>query len=170
MTKTNDARTTELLSRPVAAELLARQLDGKSADQWALWLRNNANTARAAVYRIPVESIGRGSFYQPAELEKFIEFEKSRQLGTIKLAGRAAEALRAFGVGEGGSTQGRPWKGASANVASREGSGSAFVQAIVNEPLLVFALTVDQAIEFGTELADAGRAARRINNSGKGVS
>ena len=85
---------TELFSRSVAAEWLAQRLPEKTPEQWALWLRNNANTARRAVYRVPVETLGRGSFYLPEELKKFVEFEKSRQLGAIKLTGRAAEMLQ----------------------------------------------------------------------------
>lgn len=154
--------TTELLNRQVAAEWLAEQLQDKNAEQWALWLRNNANTARRASYRIPTEQIGRGTFYNLVELEKFAEFEKGRQLGQLKLTGRAAEVLQAFGTGtEGATTNGRKWKGASTNLGTDK--GAAFVQTIINEPLVVFAMTAAQAIDFGRELIEAGRAAQRIN-------
>lgn len=155
--------TTELLSRQAAAEWLAQQLQDKSVEQWALFLRNNANNARRAVYRLPVEQIGRSSFYQPDELSKFVQFEQGRQLGTLKLSGRAAQAMQAFGIGQdGGSTKGRKWKGGSANLAND--NGGVFVQAVISEPLTVFAMTAAQAIEFGKELIEAGLAAQRQNS------
>jgi hypothetical protein len=152
--------TTELFSRQVAAEWLARHLQEKSVDQWALFLRNNANNARRTVYRVPVEQIGRGSFYKPGELEKFVQFEQGRQLGTLKLSGRAAQAMQAYGIGQaGGSAKGRNWKGGGANLGNDK--GTVFVQAVINEPLTVFAMTAEQAIEFGRELVEAGKAAQR---------
>ena len=153
---------TELFSRSVAAEWLAQRLPEKTPEQWALWLRNNANTARRAVYRVPVETLGRGSFYLPEELKKFVEFEKSRQLGAIKLTGRAAEMLQAFGTGtRHGTTHGRRWCGGTVNLAKSD--EAVFVQTIISEPLTVFAMTAEQATEFGRELIEAGEAAARIN-------
>ena len=155
--------TTELLNRQVAAEWLAQQLQDKTADQWALWLRNNANTARRASYRIQTEQLGRGTFYNINELEKFVEFEKGRQLGQLKLTGRAAEVLLAYGTGIDGATiNGRKWKGGSANLCNDK--GVVIVQAIINEPLTVFAMTAEQAIEFGREMVEAGQAAQRQSN------
>lgn len=156
--------TTELLSRQAAAEWLAQQLQDKNAEQWALFLRNNANNARRAIYRLPVEQIGRNSFYQPDELAKFVQFEQGRQLGTLKLSGRAAEVLQAFGTGTSGATaNGRKWKGGSANIGLTNG-GERFIQTMINEPLTVFAMTPAQAIEFGKELIEAGQAAQRQNS------
>lgn len=150
----------ELLNRQVAAEWLNQQLSEKSVEQWVLWLRNNANSARPAKFRIATVTIGRGTFYRVTDLEKFVEFEKGRQLGAVKLTGRAAEVLQAFGIGEeGSSTSGRRWKGGSANVAN---NGSVFVQVIVNEPLSVFRVEPADAIAFGQELVEAGKAAQRI--------
>ncbi len=164
--------TTELLSRQAAAEWLAQQLQDKNAEQWALFLRNNANNARRAIYRLPVEQIGRNSFYQPDELAKFVQFEQGRQLGQLKLTGRAAEVLQAFGTGTRGATaNGRKWKGGSANIGLTN-SGERFVQTMINEPLTVFAMTPAQAVEFGKELIEAGQAAQRQNsqaNTGNGA-
>ena len=152
----------ELISRQAAAEWLSQQLTDKDPEQWALWLRNNANHARRAIYRVPVETVSRAAFYSPAELEKFVEFEKSRQLGTLKLTGRAAEVLQAFGIGQAGSsTQGRKWPGANANLA--EHNGRASIQVIISNPLLVFAMTPAEAAEFGKELIEVAQAAQRIN-------
>lgn len=158
--------TTELLSRQAAAEWLAQQLQDKNAEQWALFLRNNANNARRAIYRLPVEQVGRSAFYQPAELEKFIQFEQGRQLGTLKLSGRAAEVLQAFGTGTSGATaNGRKWKGGAANIGVTN-NGERFIQTMINEPLIVFAMTPAQAVEFGKELIEAGQAAQRQNSQG----
>ena len=124
----------EFLATQVAAEYLAKELTDKSTEQWALWLRNNRNSSRPAVYRVPTRQIGRGAFYRPNDLASFIEFEKKRRLGTVKLSAKAAEALEAFGIGEPGSTaQGRRWVGASANLIT-DASGVS-VQTIINEPL-----------------------------------
>lgn len=164
--------TTELLSRQAAAEWLAQQLQDKNAEQWALFLRNNANNARRAIYRLPVEQVGRSSFYQPDELAKFVQFEQGRQLGTLKLSGRAAEVLQAFGTGTTGATaNGRKWKGGAANIGLTNG-GERFIQTMINEPFLVFAMTPVQAVEFGKELIEAGQAAQRQNseaNTGNGA-
>lgn len=156
--------TVELLSTQAAAEYLTHDLPYKTVEQWALWLRNNRNQARRAIYRVKSEQLGRIAVYTKDELASFVEFEKSRQLGKVKLSGRAAEVMRAFGIGEQtGGTQGRSFKGGSANPSVANVTGTVFVQTVIDEPLLVFAMTPEQAIEFGNELVEAGRAAKRIN-------
>src|SRR3546814_12925214 len=78
------------------------------AGYWSNFLINNRRSDRHPVHRIPFERIGTGAFYTPDVLEEFVNFERSRRIGEMKLTGRAAEALRAFGVGEPGSrTTGR---------------------------------------------------------------
>jgi hypothetical protein len=150
----------ELLGNSMTAQALSEQLQDKTPEQWAGWLQNNRNQSRRVPYRIPFQRINGGIFYAREELDKFVEFEKQRQLGTIKLTGRAAEVLRAYG----GTTQGRHFKGGSAGPhVANDGTG-VFVQAIINEPLMVFAMTAAQAIEFGTELIESGQAAQRINS------
>lgn len=156
----------EFLSRQAASEWLAEQLPDKSVNQWALWLRNNANVARHTIYRIPVVAIGRGAFYTPDELAKFAEFEKARQFGQLKLTGRAAELFHAIGVGtEGATGMGRKWKGGTANAAARD--GAVVVQAVIDEPLLIFVMTPEQAIEFGRELLEAGQYAQKVNEGSR---
>lgn len=154
----------ELLNNPMAAQLLAERLPERSAERWRIWLQNNRNQSRQVPYRIPFVRLGGGTFYSPDELEKFVEFERARHIGRIKLSGRTVETLRAFGIGEvGGSTLGRAFKGGSANPHPNN-NGGAFVQATINEPLTVFAMTPQQAISFGEELIEAGKAAQRITN------
>jgi len=154
----------ELLNNAMAAQMLAERLPERSADQWQTWLQNNRNQARPTLYRIPFVRMGGGTFYAPDELEKYVAFEQSRQLGKVKLSGRAAEALRAFGIGEpGGTSLGRIFKGGTAN-PHPDNKGGTLVQATIREPLMVFAMTPEQAIEFGKELKEAGEAAQRWNN------
>lgn len=153
----------ELLNNSMTAQVLSERLQDKTPEQWAGWLQNNRNQSRRVPYRIPFQRISGGIFYARDELDKFVEFEKQRQGGAIKLTGRAAEVLQAYGTGtSSGTAYGRRWKGASASLGN--GNDGVFVQAILNEPLLVFAMTPDQAIEFGTELAEAGKAAKRISS------
>lgn len=145
--------TTELLSRQAAAEWLAQQFPDKRPDQWALWLRNNANAARPAVYRVAVEQVGRGSFYRQEELERFAVWERSRQTG--QLSPRAMEALRAVGFNErGGSSTGRRFDVSSISRQYDEATGTPFVQLMVTNPhLLVYRLPVEQALEIADQLA-----------------
>lgn len=150
------------MATQVAGKYLAENLPHKSPEQWALWLRNNRNNSRPAVYRVPTHHIGRGAFYLAQELDSFIEFEKTRQLGTVTLSAKAVAAMKAFGIGEpGGTTQGRSWSGASANLVTTGNSAS--VQTVISDPLMVFVMTPEQAVEWGKELIDAGQAAQRIN-------
>lgn len=154
--------TDELLSNAVAAHVLHELLPEKTEEQWSTWLQNNRNQSRSVPYRIAFDRLAGGIFYRRDELEKFCEWEKARQLGSIKLTSRMAEALRAVGFGElGGSTRGRVFKGGAANLANDPIEG-VYVQTIINEPLLVFAMTPDQAVAFGKELLDAGQAGKRI--------
>lgn len=148
--------TTDLLSRQVAAEWLTERLTDKNAEQWALWLRNNANQARHATYRIPTESIGRGTFYNIEELTKFVEFERGRQLGSIKLKGRAAEVARAFGLGStSGSTTGRELLISAIDPQFDEVSGKTLVRMVTDSPLMVYRLEVSQAKKIAAELLEA---------------
>jgi len=149
---------TELLSRQASAEWLAQQLPDKNAAQWALWLRNNSNSARRAVYRVPVEQVGRSAFYQPDELRKFVEFEKQRQLGTLKLTGRAAEVMRAYGIGSsGGSTTGRKLNVTAINPQIDEATGKPYIQFITGDPLMVYRLEPGDAKNIARDLIEAIR-------------
>jgi hypothetical protein len=159
-----DMATEEFLSTQAASEYLSKRLPEKTMEQWSLWLHNNRNLTRRAIYRIKTERLGRMTVYTPEELAAFIEFEKSRSIGSIKLTGRAAEAMRAFGLGEaGGGMQGRRFKGGSASPQPACDSGQAFVQAVINEPLMVFTMSPEEAISFGRELTEAGQVAKNYS-------
>lgn len=155
--------STEWVANSAAPDLLASLYPeaGKTPSQWATWLTNNRNQSRQVPYRIPYERLEGLVVYKIEELHKFIEWDKRRDLGTRTLSPRAAEALRAFG----GTEHGRPFKGGAAILAT-DATGVVFVQMAINEPLTVFAMTPDQAIAFGSELLEAGEAAKQIS-SGK---
>lgn len=156
--------TNELLSTQAAAEYLSLHLSGKSTEQWALWLRNNRNQARRAIYRVKSEQMGRMAVYAPDELAAFVEFERSRNLGTIKLTGRAVEVMRAYGLGEStGSTTGRKLTVTSVNLQIDNITQKAYVQVITSEPLMVYRLEPEQAIQIGAELTKTGQRASIVN-------
>jgi hypothetical protein len=142
--------TDEFFSCSVSGEILHELVPDKTAEQWALWLRNSRNQSRRVHYRIPFVRMAGGVFYDPEELRKFADWENNRRLGKIKLTGRAAEVMRAFGIGEatGGAT-GRQWKGASAD--RKDG----VIQFVIADPLLVFAMTPEQALDLSCELKKA---------------
>lgn len=155
----------ELFSTAAASELLAQQLPDKSAEQWALWLRNNRNHSRKAIYRVQAQQLGRMAVYTIEELTKFIEFEKQRQLGTIKLTGRAAEVMRAYGIGvAGGGTTGRAMSVTAINLQTDPVTGRPYIALVLNEPLMVYRIEVDQARSIGKELVELVAAAERISN------
>lgn len=137
--------TEELLSVSVAAEVLNGLMPNKTPQQWNTWLTNNRNQSRTVPYRIPTVRISGGVFYRRAELESFIELEKSRQLGTIKLTGRVGEALRAFGINEpGGGPYGRELKTFRVGEAVIDGDSQVFAQLTVGDPLSVYRIDAQQ--------------------------
>lgn len=147
--------TDELLSNSFAAQVLCELLPEKNAEQWALWLQNNRNQSRRVSYRIPFERMAGGVFYHREELAKFAEWEKSRQLGSIKLTGRAAEVVRAFGIGTAsGSTTGRKLSVTGINQQTDVATGKHFIQLVTDDPLMVYRLEVDQAKQIGLELLE----------------
>jgi len=155
---------TNVYNTNAAAEFLDEQIEGKSKSYWYQRLTNSRKSDRKDAFAPPFEMMGRMVIYSEEELIKFVKLEKSRRLGKIDLSDRAVEALRAFGMGEqGGGSQGRKWAGASANSLVSVDGKSIVVQAIINEPLMVFAMSPEQAISFGQELIDAGRMAQRHN-------
>ncbi|MFJ4395883.1 hypothetical protein [Pseudomonas sp. NPDC089396] len=151
----------ELVSNTVAAQTLHELEPSKTIEQWANWLQNNRNQSRTVSYRIPFERLAGGVFYRHDDLTAFIEWEKSRQLGTLKLTGRAAEAMRAFGIGEkGGSTTGRKLKIDGINLQVQD--GVPYIQLVMTDPLMVYRLEVDEAEAIIQEMAEVVSACKRI--------
>jgi hypothetical protein len=157
MKNNNDENTAqELWSNGVAAKYLSGQLPERNADQWELWLRNNRNQSRKVPYRIELERISNGTFYTPEDLAKFVEWEKSRQLGTIKLTKRSAEVMRAFGIGNSnGSATGRKFELIGISKQYDPATNESFVRMITGEPLMIYRLTLDQALLIGKGLIEA---------------
>jgi len=152
--------TEELLSNTVAAQTLHDLEPEKSTAQWLLWLQNNRNQTRSVSYRIPFERMAGGVFYRETELRAFIEWEKSRNLGTLKLTARAAEAMRAFGIGEkGGSATGRRLKVSGINPQVED--GVPYIQLITNDPLMVYRLELDEAEAIIKEMVEAVDVCKR---------
>lgn len=168
---TNDDR--DLLTNSLAARTLHEVFPDKTPEQWTLWLQNNRNQARSVPYRIPFERMHGGVFYEVAQLNRFADYEKSRQLGTIKLTGRAAEAMQAFGIGEaGGGTYGRKLAYSVQLGFEEDDSSRQFVRLMIERPLGVFRLEAEEAEALAAELLDVANAIRRhdaeeTNNSPK---
>jgi hypothetical protein len=155
-----------LFNTGAAADFLNEAIPGKTPGYWRQRLINARRSDRSEAFVLPFSTVGKAVFYEEADLQQFIEFEKSRQLGKMKLSGRAAEALRAFGIGEaGGGSQGRRFKDGSVNLQATDDGSGVFVQTIISEPLMVFAMTPEQAIAFGTDLVDVGQAGLRIRST-----
>lgn len=152
----------DLLSHSVAAQMLSERLTEKNPEQWALWLQNNRNQLRKVSFRIPFVKMAGGVFYRRDDIAKFAELEKSRQLGTIKLTGRAKEALEAFGVGTAtGSSTGRKLIVTGINPQVDEATGKTFIQMIFSDPLRVYRLELDQAEAVAKELNEAIQFCKR---------
>jgi hypothetical protein len=154
----------EFLDTAAAADYLHEQVPGESLNYWTLRLTNLRRTDRPHPFLLGFAKYeGKAGYYLLTDVAAYAEFEKTRRIGKVKLSSRAAQAMRAFGIGElGGGSQGRLFKGGSAALAVGNADGKPFVQAIINEPLMVFALTAEQAITFGRDLVETGQAAKRI--------
>ncbi|TVO60544.1 hypothetical protein [Denitromonas ohlonensis] len=137
-----------------AAEYLHEQIPDETVEHWQQALINNRRTDRNPPHRIGFTMIGRGAFYTLEELARFVEFEKGRKLGTMKLSPRAMEALRAVGFNErGGSSTGRRFDVTAISRQHDEATGEIFIQLIVNNPhLLVYRLPPEQALEIAQQL------------------
>jgi hypothetical protein len=154
--------TEELFNSGTAGQILSEALPAKTPEQWALWLRNNRNQSRPASYRVTCQHFAGGVFYLREDLMKFVEWEKARQLGTIKLSGRTAEVIQAFGLGEsGGGSYGRKLAYNVLLGFEEDNPKSQFVRLMIERPLGVFRLSADEADALARELQEAASAIRR---------
>lgn len=145
-----------ILNTRAAAEYLHEQIPGDSVQYWRQALINNRRSDRTPPYRVGFKTVGRAAFYTPDELANFVEFEKGRRLGTMKLTGRAAEVMRAFGIGTAsGSTTGRKLTVTAITPQTDEGTGKPFIQFITDDPLMVYRLELHEAKTIARELIDA---------------
>lgn len=153
----------ELLSTQAAAELIESVIhEPGGSTYWSRVLTNNRREDRNPPHRVPYQRLGGGAFYRPKDVEEFIEFERSRRLGVVKLSGRAAEAIRAFGIGEkGGSSTGRKLNVSAITLQIDQATGARFVQLVMNDPLMVYRLELSEAKALAQELADTAQAGER---------
>ncbi len=159
----------DLLGNSLTAQMLSQEFPERDVQQWATWLQNNRNRSRSVPYRIPFVRMAGGIFYERADLDEFIRWERARKVGEVKLSARAAEALQAFGVGEaGGSATGRKFNYSSCSGQIDESDHSAFVQLVVTDPLRVYRLSVDQAEAIARDLANEARDARELHSRSTG--
>lgn len=157
----------DLLDTDAAGHRLSKALTEKTPAQWALWLRNNRNQSRHASYRISVQRFGKKACYLPVDLERFVDWEKSRQLGTVKLSGRVVEVMRAYGMDEvGGSNYGRKLDYEVQLSAEQDRPDKQFVRLMIKRPLYVFRLEADQAEALAKELLDLVQVIRRHADPG----
>lgn len=151
-----------LLSTNAAGDWLHEAIPGESAAYWRTSLANNRKPDRKPPHRVPFSIIGRGAFYSISDLIEFAEFEKSRRMGQMKLTGRAAEVIRAFGIGSGGGTTGRNLKVTGITPQIDEASGKPFIQFITDDPLMVYRLELDEAKRIAKELLEASDLGERV--------
>lgn len=152
----------DLHTTQAAAELLSKEI-GETVDYWITRLANIRNPKRANTYRLSfATTVGRAGLYAEEDLRTFIEFEKTRRIGDMKLSSRAAEALRAFGVGQpGGSTTGRKLNYTATLQPSNEGMSGPFAQLLIKDPLLVFRLDRE---ELGALVKDLAEIKTRLDS------
>ena len=152
----------DLLDTDAAGRWLSGALSDKTPAQWALWLRNNRNQSRHASYRVNVQRFGKKACYLLVDLERFADWEKSRQLGTVKLSGRVVEVMRAYGMDEvGGSNYGRKLDYEVQLSSEQDRPDRQFVRLMIKRPLGVFRLEADEAEALAKELQATAQAIRR---------
>lgn len=145
-----------LLDTKAAAQYLHDQIPDESMKYWAARLNNLRRTDRPQPFALQFSKVeGKSGFYSREDLAAYVEFEKARRVGKVKLSGRAAEALRAYGIGEqGGGVHGRKLS-YDINVQVNEGDPRPYVQLIINEPFLVYRIPADELTTLVKELSEA---------------
>lgn len=158
----------EYLSATVAAERLHELLPHKTPQQWHRWLQNNRDSKRSVAYRVPFERLSGGVIYRPESLREYADYENSRRIGNRPLSAQEKEVLSAYGIGEpnGGAT-GRKLIIGGINVQTDDATQQPYIQIIMNDPLLVFRVEVEQAQDVVNELQGALALITRITKTGK---
>ncbi|MDR3410634.1 MAG: hypothetical protein P4L87_06785 [Formivibrio sp.] len=154
----------DFLNTNAASDELHRLLPEKTTKQWYAWLQNNRNVARKAVYRIPFERLGVMALYRQEDLVKFVEWEKSRRIGEMKLDSRTVEIMQAFGIGDPSvtGTTGRKLELVSVTGQHDETRNVAFVQLALGNPLRIYRLELDEVTEITFQLVNAYKDAANI--------
>lgn len=140
-----------------ASDFLDEMIPGESPSYWMRRLTNARQVGRTQVFNLPFSKIGKVVFYEQADLVEFAEFEKTRRLGKMKLSGRAAEVMRAFGIGtSGGSSTGRKLIVTASGIALQmdEATGKRFIRIVADEPLMVYRIEIDEARVIAKEFVE----------------
>jgi hypothetical protein len=128
---------------------------------WASFLVNNRRTDRNPPHRIPFGRQHGEAIYRRSDLRTFIEFEKRRRLTGLKVTGRAAELMQAYGIG---SPTGGPYgRTFDYHLLAQSNESGPHGQLIINEPLLVFHLPPDQVNELADAFASLARELKEIS-------
>ena len=88
----------EYLVNVMTAQKLSDAIPSKTPEQWTLWLQNNRNLARRSPYRIPYQKMGGAIVYSSEEIDRYIEWKKSGEVGVFNATGRIGETIEALGV------------------------------------------------------------------------
>lgn len=146
------------------AEAILQEALPEKPNYWKRFLTNNRDPNRNPPYRIPFERSTDGSVrYVREDLSKFVEWEKSRRLGSVKLTGRAAEVMRAFGIGEAGSMAGRKFD-FSLTEQIDPITKTPYLQLVLTNPLMVFRLEIDEAKVLRQLLDENIQRSERMNH------
>lgn len=141
-----------------AVKLLQEALPEKKG-YWASFLVNNRRKDRNPPHRIPFGRQHGEAIYRPADLNAFIEFEKHHRLTGMKLTGRAAEVMQAYGIGSpSGGAYGRT---ISYNLFLQSNESGPYGQLIINDPMLVFRLLPEQVDELAADFASLSQQLKK---------
>jgi hypothetical protein len=156
--------STDRASCTEAADLLHTEIYERDG-YWYRFLLNNRRKDRDPPYRIP-HSIVRGHIsYSLDALFEFIEWERRRRLGTVKLTGQAAQLITAYGVGEAEARVVRSQLKCSFSLHVDSRSKRRNIQLVIESPLSVFQLTLREAKLVARELDTAIRNYRGASHS-----
>lgn len=143
------------LTTTQAAERLSSAF-GEQTKYWTARLQNERQ--RSAPNRAPATKVQGRWAYSSVALDAWITEESGRRLARGQLpVTRAGQVLQAFGIGQGGTSNGRKLDCTMTAQVDAE-SGEHYCQLLVADPLLVFRLERGQVralAEEMTELADA---------------
>lgn len=132
------------------AEKYLQSALGERDGYWRVYLQNNRRPERKPKHEVPYTVVRGRPFYSRSDLDALIAHVRTQDVYRGRATVRIQEALNALG----GTATGRPFV-ASISPQIEEGKGIAFIQLVVSDPLLVFRLELDQALEVATELIEA---------------
>jgi len=156
--------SSEILTPAAAGAYLATELGG-TAERWQTWLKNDRKPGRKQLLP-PLAGPGRPRYLRVA-VDALIATERGKRIAAGQPISRAAEVMKAFGIGEGGTSTGRPL---DARIYGQidERSQEGFVQLHVAHPLLVFRLTPSEARTLSAALSAEANDAEHMARLARG--